>query len=243
MVYKISSDLISVLSSTHAILHVKKPKLGEKGLNTTARQGEGRRGRAGTRLHVFWFPSHLGWPASSSCFAWACFSFSTGSPASRGCAPRPPHPRLAESDGNPSPVLGLFCSFFLQAQWVRVEGSAMSQGVEGLAPVSGRSAAVPVCQLFTGRGLPVLYVLQMKEVKSAGRIICCIKGLSFWGQWFDNLGSYVSAPILFYFSTVGIRTSSTQNAAPADSYSYVFPSVSNCTAAVRPQGPTHMALG
>lgn len=39
----------------------------------------------------------------------------------------------------------------------------MSQGVEGLAPISGTSAAVPVCQLFTGQGLPVPNVLEMKE--------------------------------------------------------------------------------
>lgn len=38
MVYKISSDLISVLSGMHAILQVRKPKHGEDGLNTTARE-------------------------------------------------------------------------------------------------------------------------------------------------------------------------------------------------------------
>lgn len=32
----------------------------------------------------------------------------------------------------------------------------MSHGVEVLAPISGRAAAGPVCQLFIGQGLPIL---------------------------------------------------------------------------------------
>lgn len=37
------------------------------------------------------------------------------------------------------------------------------ESVEGLASISDRLAAVPVCQLLIGQGLPVLYVLGMKE--------------------------------------------------------------------------------
>lgn len=37
------------------------------------------------------------------------------------------------------------------------------EGVEGSASISGRLAAVPVCQLLIGQELPVLYVLGMKE--------------------------------------------------------------------------------
>lgn len=39
----------------------------------------------------------------------------------------------------------------------------MSEGVEDLAPISGRSAAVSVCQVITGQALPVLYVVGMRE--------------------------------------------------------------------------------
>lgn len=38
-----------------------------------------------------------------------------------------------------------------------------TESIEVLALVSGRSAAVPLCQLLTGQALPVLYVLGMKE--------------------------------------------------------------------------------
>lgn len=54
----------------------------------------------------------------------------------------------------------------------------MSQGVEGLAPISGRSAAVLLSVVYRS-GTVCTVCTRMTEVKSFGRIICCIKEHSF----------------------------------------------------------------